>query len=190
MTELTKSIAERWTKQLGWLDDWFRSEKAGAHDLDPDERELFDVLSPAWLTAEPGAGKIAALDSAAERYGKDRVLALLDKLCADETRAWWKGEVAREGGSLDDLLRLLWAPLPGLGFELAIERGPASAQLCCRRCPQHELALELGAADWLYALVCATDPYATEAFDSIRFRRTRTLMQGDDSCDHAYFLEP
>jgi hypothetical protein len=47
----------------------------------------------------------------------------------------------------------------------------------------------LNAADWLYALVCASDPYTAASFDGIRFERTKTLMQGDDCCDHAYFVD-
>lgn len=139
-----------------------------------------------------GAGKIAALDAAAERFGRERVLALLAKICGDETRAHWAGLVHEEGSSLDDLVRLLWEPLPELGFELTSERRPDGLQFCVTRCPNHELAGRLGgnSRDWLLHLVCATDPYVVEAFDPpIRFRRTKTLMQGDDCCDHAYFVD-
>lgn len=189
--EQPQSCAEKWVELLGWLDFWFQPEKAEAHGFDAAERELFDSLAPAWLRAEPGVDKIAVLESASARFGRERVLALLEKICADETRAHWAGLVAAEGGTLDDLVRLLWAPLPELGFELTSERLPNGLQLRCTRCPQHELAVRLGgnSADWLLHLVCATDPYVVDAFDPpIRFRRTQTLMQGDDHCDHAYFV--
>lgn len=192
ISEQPKSCAERWKELNDWLDSWFQPKKAEAHDFNAGERELFDSLAPAWLEAEPGAGKIAALDAAAGRFGRERVLALLERVCADETRAHWAGLVREEGGSLDDLMRLLWEPLPELGFELTSERLENGIQLCCTRCTQHELATRMGgrAAGWLNHLVCATDLYVVDAFDPpIRFQRTKTLMQGDDCCDHAYFVD-
>jgi len=190
--EQPQSCAERWKQLLDWLDFWFQPEKAEAHGFDAAERELFDSLAPAWLAADPGEGKIAALDAAAKRFGREPVLALLERLCANETRAHWAGLVRTGGSSLDDLLRLLWEPLPELGFELSSQRLDNGIQFCVTRCPHHELADHLGgnAADWLLHLVCATDLYVAEAFDPpIRFQRTKTLMQGDDHCDHAYLVD-
>ena len=188
--EQPQSCAERWKQLLDWLDFWFQPEKAEAHGFDAAERELFDSLAPAWLAADPGEGKIGVLEAAAERFRRERVHALLEKICGDETRAHWAGLVRTGGSSLDDLVRLLWDPLPELGFDFSSERRLDGLQFCVTRCPNHELAGRLGgnAADWLLHLVCATDPYVVEAFDPpIRFRRTKTLMLGDDHCDHAYF---
>jgi len=184
------SCAEQWRKLLDWLDFWFQPEKAEMHGFDPGERELFDALAPAWLAAEAGAGKIEVLESTSERFGRERVLALLGKLCANETRAYWTELARQEGNSLDDLVRLLWEPLPELGFEFSSEPRPNGLQFCVTRCPHVELAARLNAADWLYAFVCATDPHTAASFDPpIRFERTKTLMQGDDCCDHAYFAD-
>ena len=191
-SEQAKSCAEAWTELLDWLDNWFQPEKAEAHDFDLASRELFDSLAPAWLTAEPGEAKISALDAAAEQFGRERVLALLEKICADETRADWARRAREEGSSLDDFVRQLWAPLPELGFEFTSELRSDGLQFCVTRCPNAELAGRLGgnSADWLLRLPCATDPYAAESIDPpVRFRRTKTLMQGDDCCDHAYFVD-
>lgn len=188
----SNSCAERWTELNGWLDNWFQSEKAEAHNFDAGERELFDSLAPAWLEAEPGHGKIATLDAAAEQVGRDRVLALLERICADETRADWARRVREEGSSLDDFMRQLWGPLPELGFEFSREQHENGIQLCCTTCPEHQLAVDIGGstAGWLFHLVCATDPYAAESVDPpVRFQRAKTLMQGDNCCDHAYFLD-
>jgi hypothetical protein len=57
ISEQPKSCAERWKELNDWLDFWFQPEKAETHDFNPGERELFDSLAPAWLEAEPGAGK-------------------------------------------------------------------------------------------------------------------------------------
>jgi len=190
ISEQAMSCAEQWTELLDWLDNWFQPEKAEAHDFDAGERELFDSLAPAWLEAKPGEGKIAVLDAGAERFGRERVRALLERICGDETRAHWDGLVRKEGSSLEDLVRLLWKPLPELGFELTSERLDNGIQFCVTRCPHHELAARMDATEWHYQLVCATDPCVAEAFDPpIRFQRTKTLMQGDAYCDHAYFVD-
>ena len=189
-SEQAKACAERWKELLDWLDFWFQPEKADAHNFAADERELFDSLAPAWLVAEAGAGKIAVLESAAGRFGRERVFALIAKMCANETGGYWRELARQEGETLDDLVRVLWGPLPELGFELTSEPRPNGLQFCVARCPHAELATELNAADWLYALVCAGDPHVAAAFDPpIRFERTKTLMQGDDCCDHAYFVD-
>jgi hypothetical protein len=191
--EQAKSGAERWRELLDWLDFWFQPEKAEAHDFDAGERELFGSLAPAWLAAEPGEGKIAVLEAAAARFGRKPTLDLIGKMCADETRGYWS-ELARNegGGTLDDLVRLLWKPLPELGFEFTSERRSNGLQFCVTSCPHRELATALGdnAADWLYALVCAGDPHIAASFDPpIRFQRTKTLMRGYDCCDHTYFSD-
>ena len=180
-------IVERWRKLLWWLDGWFEPEKAHRHGFAPAERELFEEVSHAWRS---GDDKIAALEASATRHGRERVLALLGTLCADETSAHWARVTAGEGRSLDVLYRMLWEPLPAEGFELEMERTADTLSIRCSRCPHNDLAADLGARDWLYAMVCSTDFYVTAAFDPpIRFERTRTLMQGDEYCNHAYFVE-
>jgi predicted ArsR family transcriptional regulator len=185
----SRPAGERWQELLDWLDHWFQPEKAQTHDFDFGERELFDQLGPAWLEADMGRAKIDALEAASERFGRDRVMALIAKLCASETTSYWAEVARREGGSLDDLVRLLWEPLRPLGFEFSSERTPDGIQFRCTHCPHAELARELGANDWLAALVCAGDPHIAASFDPpIGFERTKTLMHGDDHCDHRYFI--
>lgn len=185
------NCAEKWNELLGWLDSsWFLPEKVEWHDFDAAERELFEALDEAWLAAEPGSGKIAALEAMGERFGRERVVALIARICRKETSEYW-GQLARdEGGTLDDLVRLLWSPLPDMGFEFTSKPLPGGGlEFCVTRCPQAELGRALGAPDWLYAMTCSTDPHAAAAF-GLGFERTKTLMQGHDCCDHTYFVEP
>lgn len=193
-SDQAKSCAERWQEALGWLDYWFQPEKVEVHDFDDAERELWGVLAPAWLEAEPGAEKLAVLDAAAAGHGRDRVAALLDRICADETSAYWSSLTRDldDGGTLDDLVRLLWEPLPEMGFEFSTEKIENGLRFRCTRCPNAELAAELGgsAAFWFSRTACATDFHVGGAFDPpIRFERTKTLVQGDDHCNHTYFAE-
>ena len=191
MNEPTRSTSERWQDLLAWLDFWFQPAKALMHEFDPAERKLFAELAPAWLEAPMGAAKIAVLEQASDLFGRQRVLDLIGKLCADETTGYWSELARTEGGSLDDLVRLLWEPLTPVGFKFSSERLANGLQFCCTRCPHAELARELDATEWFSALVCASDPYIAASFKDlpIRFERTKTLMQDDDCCNHSYFVD-
>jgi hypothetical protein len=58
------------------------------------------------------------------------------------------------------------------------------------RCPVFEMAREMGVTELMYHHTCCTDECIASAFNpQIGFRRTKTLMQGDDCCDHYYFLK-
>ena len=176
-----------WRDLLGWLDGWFEPEKVASHAFDRAKSELFQEIARAWRATDD---KIEALEFVSASHGRARVLDLIGRLCADETSAHWASLTAREGRSLDDLVRLLWEPLPEQGFEFKMERTPDSLRIHCTSCPQHDLAAAIGGEEWLYALVCSTDLHVCATFDPpIRFERTKTLMQGDAYCDHTYLVE-
>lgn len=182
----------RWREVAGWLDGWFGPEQVDQNDFDGGEREVFDELSTAWRVSED---KLAALESTSERFGRERVRDVVRRLNARNTADYWAGLTAREGRSLDDLIRLLWGPLPAQGFEFTMARDAAGARFDCRRCPINDLAADLQAAGcdqaryWLFELICSTDFYTTGSLDPpVAFSRTQTLMQGSDHCDHTYTL--
>ncbi|MGI6207091.1 MAG: L-2-amino-thiazoline-4-carboxylic acid hydrolase [Anaerolineae bacterium] len=57
------------------------------------------------------------------------------------------------------------------------------------RCLWAEVYRELDAAD-IGFWICEGDGPAAAAFNpAIRFSRTKTLMEGDDCCDHVYYVE-
>jgi hypothetical protein len=185
-------LLDRWQELAGWLDAWFEPEQAESNDFDPDEHEVFAALSVAWRGSED---KLAALESVSARFGRDRVRDVVRRLCRNNTAAYWAGLTAREGGSLDDLIRLLWEPLVAQGFDFTMDRDDSGLRIDCRRCPQEDLAGALEAAGydhargWLYEMVCSTDFHVTGSFDPpIHFSRTQTLMQGHPHCDHTYTL--
>jgi hypothetical protein len=56
------------------------------------------------------------------------------------------------------------------------------------RCAWADIFRELGAAD-IGFWICANDGPAAQAFNpAIHFERTKTLMEGDDCCDHVYWV--
>ena len=57
------------------------------------------------------------------------------------------------------------------------------------RCMWAEIFRSLGAED-IGIWICEGDGPAAAAFNpAIRFQRTKTLMEGDDCCDHVYYTE-
>lgn len=134
--------------------------------------------------------KIALLTALRDRFGPE-VLAVVDEVTAERAQRYGGLIAQRAGGSsIEDFIRLLWEPDRANGLEYTVERRPDGVQIHCTRCPMHELACAIGGAEWLYRLVCAADPYIVRGFNpQIGFRRTKTLMAGDDHCDHFYFMQ-
>lgn len=57
------------------------------------------------------------------------------------------------------------------------------------KCLWADVFRELGAAD-IGFWICAQDgPFASAFNQQITFTRSKTLMQGDDCCDHCYYLD-
>ncbi len=123
-------------------------------------------------------------------FGEAAFAAVEQYLALNLAKDW--GEIgqreANDGTEIDDFIRLLWDPLPKLGFEFTVDRGDdGSAAFRVTRCPIFELAERLGMHDWLYRLSCYTDEHSAPAFsDRIVFTRTKTLMEGHDHCNHHY----
>jgi hypothetical protein len=130
---------------------------------------------------------IDILERMKERFGPD-VYKVVEETMAERTVKKWS-EIAQHEKScaIDDLIRILWEPLKARGFEFSIEQKGNGIQVYCTKCVHHELAREINGTDWMFYLKCATDPYIVKGFNSkIVFRRTKTLMQGHDCCDHYY----
>jgi len=87
-----------------------------------------------------------------------------------------------------DLIQLLWEPLKNFGFNFTIEEHEDGTQVTCTRCPWAIMFKTLGAEKWGYVLQCAADRTLVERFNpEIGFKRSKTLMEGDDCCDHFYY---
>ena len=95
-----------------------------------------------------------------------------------------------ENNSIESLIALLWEPLRGQGFEYEVEKTETGFQMKCTRCGFYEMAKYCGITDEAFYMVCEADPYIAEGFNpNIGFKRTKTLMQGHDCCDHFYYYK-
>ncbi len=168
-----------------------------------------DLLRTKPPVFEPGSREQAIVDRLREGWGTRDTAGLLRELTAEHgalaartagrfleihIRKDWAQlgkEKARPGTEIDDFIHALWDPLPAQGFEFTVEKDAGSARFRVTRCPVRDLAQRTGLHEWCHALACATDFVSTPAFsDRIEFSRTRTLMQGDDCCDHTYRCRP
>ncbi len=122
----------------------------------------------------------------------DGVIAAVEDLVAERTREQWAQIAEREGSNtIDDLIRVLWEPAVEEGFEFTVERREDGVQMRCTRCPIHERAkgFDEELRGWFYTLACSADPSIVAGFNPrMGFRRTKTLVEGDDHCDHFYYM--
>jgi hypothetical protein len=101
----------------------------------------------------------------------------------------WTPIGAKEGGGARALARILWSGLGGeAGFEFSLDTSaPGVVSVRCTRCPFADHARSRGLQDAGYARYCAGDWGIARGFDPrVRLTRTKTLMRGDDCCDHRY----
>jgi len=76
---------------------------------------------------------------------------------------------------------------PDMEFQLE-EQAPQHLRYRVTRCPH--VADFAGAGDVGFAFMCAYDIGFCQGLNpAIKFTRTKTLMQGDDCCDHTYDLD-
>ncbi len=134
---------------------------------------------------------ISILKGLEARLG-DAVPAAFEDMMGAAIRQGWAARAAQRGSNtIEDLIALLWEPLRAEGFEFTAEQRDGGWQMHCTRCPWAEAAKALNAPEWVYRMYCASDPYIVEGFNpQIEFRRTKTLVEGDDCCDHFYTYKP
>jgi hypothetical protein len=91
---------------------------------------------------------------------------------------------------LDAVMDLLWDKVGSdLDFQV-LERTDKKLRIKVTRCMWADEMRALGAAETGFATNCSWDyGFCRGLNPAIRFTRTKTLMQGDDCCDHAYELE-
>jgi len=122
-----------------------------------------------------------------EKLG-DQVLDIVSNNTIEQTREKLeKAELPNR--ELDTIMEILWNQMGGIA-EFTEEQTAECLRLKVTRCLFADEMRKLDAADIGFAFYCAYDEGFCQGFNpEIRFTRTRTLMQGDDCCDHTYRLE-
>jgi hypothetical protein len=115
----------------------------------------------------------------------DLALEALAENVRNNAAAWAKRE---DISTPEDVVRSMWE-----GWtegEFTIERTDAGIQIRCTKCPIADSYLALDRAEAGLLFQCSEDPHIVEGTNpKMKFRRTKTLMAGDDCCDHFYSME-
>ncbi|MHA2424248.1 MAG: L-2-amino-thiazoline-4-carboxylic acid hydrolase [Candidatus Thorarchaeota archaeon] len=71
--------------------------------------------------------------------------------------------------------------------EFTIERTESGIQIHCTGCPIADAYRSIGEIELGVLFQCNEDPHIVRGINpGMAFRRTKTLMEGDDCCDHYY----
>lgn len=142
--------------------------------------------------------RVALVKDFIDRFGPE-ALEVIDERNQRTVVPGWKGlgEQAPEV-TIEAFVELLWERFCRRdGLEFTMEASPEKIQMHCTYCPWAEVARAAGSTEAGYHLYCLTDPFMVEGFNQaagpdgrrIKFSRRKTLMQGDDCCDHCYEYE-
>ncbi|GAP21467.1 L-2-amino-thiazoline-4-carboxylic acid hydrolase [Leptolinea tardivitalis] len=174
-------------ENLPWITPWFTKADPVGLKLNEYEKAILAKMAAGWHSTN----KIALFDSLGESFGRKLVGNVMDKIVAANIRPEWEAVgKAQPANTIDDLIRLLWEPLPSQGFELSVEKTSSGVQIHCTHCPHADLGKSINGSEWLYHLVCSGDPHAAAGFNpAIGFKRTQTLMEGYPCCNHFYYLK-
>ncbi len=122
-----------------------------------------------------------------DRYGSG-VLDVVSRHTAESARVCLEA-ANLERRDLNTVMEILWDQMvEGTEFEV-VERSAAVLKLRVSKCLFAGEMLRLGAEDIGDAFYCAYDRGFCQGLNpAIRFSRTKSLMGGDDCCNHTYEL--
>lgn len=136
---------------------------------------------------------IPVLQELTRELGRDLVLVPIGEAASES--ALKAGQASAGESSRNDLQSYVsWAREPSRFTKHAltidvVEDNPEVFELRISECLWAKTFREMGAADLGYALFCNTDYAHCNGFNpQITLHRTKTLMQGDDCCNHRYIL--
>lgn len=123
-----------------------------------------------------------------EAYG-DKVLDIVEENVIEQTVEKLQQAKLPER-DLNTVMEILWNQMGDLAEFTVEESTPEFLRLKVTRCLFADEMRTLNAAGIGFAFYCSYDHGFCQGLNpDIRFTRTKTLMQGDDFCDHTYELK-
>lgn len=128
------------------------------------------------------------LDEWEKDFG-DKYNQIAEELLAEHTCSAWSKYSSQKGtSSLDSLINHLWEQWTE--GEFTIEQNKTEVQIYCTKCPIADAYRSINKGKYGLLFHCSEDPFVVKGFNpKIKFKRTKTLMNADDCCDHYYSLE-
>ncbi len=159
--------------------------------MDEKQRKKLEALVRRIRAARNDPPKLSELiEKYVNEYGRKADSEVLE-IIAEETRYGWS-ELAKERGSnsIDDLLDTLWKGFGSVGGEYSVHREGDRVQIYATKCPMADTYRNLGKEEFGLMFHCSTDPHIVAGFNTdMNFEITKTLMAGDDCCDHCYSMK-
>jgi len=123
-------------------------------------------------------------------YGRE-VYQVLVKANSKRILQLWSKKAEEVGdNSIEALIKHLWEPLPAKGYEYTMEKTESGFQMRCTKCPAVDAAKRHGITEQMFYMCCENDQFIAEGFNpNIGFKMTKTLMQGDDCCNHFHYYK-
>jgi hypothetical protein len=123
-----------------------------------------------------------------EKYG-ERVLRDLEEYEDSRMEEIWKN-IGEEGErTLEKLIELCWGPASADIVWSIVRKEPTEIEIHCTKCPIAEMAREYGMKEVIESTYCIQDYGLVRGFNPrITFSRTKTLIMGDEYCNHTYTL--
>ncbi len=140
-------------------------------------------------------GSVPLLNALAEDLGRERLVEMVKAATARTVEASVRKQAPpAPGNTLDafvadtlDPANWLWTHVVSLDV---VDRTASALEVRVKRCLWAQTFRGADAADIGYAMVCHGDFAAAPAFNpKLRMTRTKTLMQGDDHCNHRWVVE-
>ena len=103
----------------------------------------------------------------------------------------WRGIAESIGkNDIQGLKDTLWKWVSEVGFEFTYEETEEGTQFTVTKCPIADMAKELHETRWGYICYCSDDPHIVKGYNpTLEFKRTKTLMEGHDCCNHCYLIK-
>nr|MDO8098991.1 L-2-amino-thiazoline-4-carboxylic acid hydrolase [Candidatus Njordarchaeota archaeon] len=130
---------------------------------------------------------VAMLRSLRNLYG-EKVINVASAAYLSTMRQRWRriGEESEER-DIGGLFKRLWENSKSLFSYEVIRKDENSLELKVNSCFWADEFRRLNAADIGFELCCMADFYIVEGFNpAIKYKRNKTLMKGDNYCDHHY----
>lgn len=135
---------------------------------------------------------IPTMKALAARIGNKKLVGMLQEITSESAR---RGMAGRPAGARDFATWVAGMKSPPPLFQHAlvyeiVEDTDRAFEFRISQCLWAKAFREEGAAEIGYAAVCYPDFAVANAFNpKLKLLRTKTLMQGDDCCNHRYVME-
>jgi hypothetical protein len=125
------------------------------------------------------------IDDWVTNYGSE-MDKVAEKIIADRVRNNWANYASNNNlSTLDDFIKSIWEGWTEGNF--SIERSEKGVQIFCTKCPMAEAYRIIGKENYGLIFHCSEDPHMVAGFNpELKFHRTKTLMNGDEYCNHFY----